>query len=290
MNTIISNRATNGIALTDSQLATLAPSIFSTTAHPERSSRYHVYPTSAVVDGMREAGFQPVMAATVHRMRNMEDERMPFAKHIIRFQQAQHLGTGMPETPEVVLINAHDGTSAYKIMAGIFRFVCSNGLVVASTSVGSIRIPHRSNPLDVVAASLEMAQHSPMLMNKVQDMRALELTESKRVELATEAAKIRFGDDWQDKLFKPEDLLTLRRYQDNGTDLWSTFNILQENCTKGNRNIRLRPYYIQNERGFMVEKTRRFRSVQSINGNVKLNQQLWQLADDFYDANKVVEV
>ena len=33
------------------------------------------------------------------------------------------------EVPEIILLTSHDGTSSYQILDGIFRYICSNGLI-----------------------------------------------------------------------------------------------------------------------------------------------------------------
>ena len=46
--------------------------------------------------------------------------------------------------PEVVFLNSHDGTSAYQLRMGIFRVVCTNGLIVSRGCVpGVLRVPSR---------------------------------------------------------------------------------------------------------------------------------------------------
>jgi hypothetical protein len=49
-----------------------------------------------------------------------------------------------PEASEIILINSHDGASSYQMLAGHFRSVCCNVLVVGDVS-SDIRIPHRDN-------------------------------------------------------------------------------------------------------------------------------------------------
>jgi hypothetical protein len=53
-----------------------------------------------------------------------------FTLHMVRFRHAEHLSPLAvgAEVPELVLVNSHDGASAYKFMAGVFRLVCSNGV------------------------------------------------------------------------------------------------------------------------------------------------------------------
>jgi len=37
--------------------------------------------------------------------------------------------------PEIVLTNSHDGYASFQLMAGVFKFVCSNGMIVADSLV-----------------------------------------------------------------------------------------------------------------------------------------------------------
>ncbi len=46
------------------------------------------------------------------------------------------------EANEIILLNSHDGTSGYQMLAGQFRFVCSNGLVCGDT-VADVQPPQR---------------------------------------------------------------------------------------------------------------------------------------------------
>jgi hypothetical protein len=61
-----------------------------------------------------------------------------FTKHMIRMRHAGQVQT-RPEANEIILINSHDGASSYQMLAGMFRFVCCNGLVVGEV-VEDIRI------------------------------------------------------------------------------------------------------------------------------------------------------
>jgi hypothetical protein len=69
-----------------------------------------------------------------------------FTKHMIRMRHAGQVNT-RPEANEIILINSHDGASSYQMLAGVFRFVCCNGLVVGDVT-NDIRIPHLCAVLD----------------------------------------------------------------------------------------------------------------------------------------------
>ena len=70
-----------------------------------------------------------------------------FTKHMIRMRHHRDSPGQVqtrPEANEIILINSHDGASSYQMLAGMFRFVCCNGLVVGEV-VDDIRIPHKGN-------------------------------------------------------------------------------------------------------------------------------------------------
>jgi hypothetical protein len=117
-------------ALSDEELRRCAPSIFATQPIDTVSNRYSFLPTSSVLKGMRENGWFPVRA---EQQSVRTEARRGFQKHLIRFARAEHLDFWDKNQvrPEVVLLNSHDKSSAYQLHCGLFRLVCSNGMVVA---------------------------------------------------------------------------------------------------------------------------------------------------------------
>ncbi len=108
--------------LSNDDIARVAPSIFAEEAHDSRSERYLYIPTIDVLDALRAEGFEPFMACQT-RVRN--EEKREHTKHMLRLR---HANTIMDkEANEIILLNSHDGTSSYQMMAGMFRFVCANG-------------------------------------------------------------------------------------------------------------------------------------------------------------------
>ncbi len=118
--------------LSDDQIRTVAPSIFADAPHQSRSERYSYVPTATVLEELRGEGFEPFM---VCQTRVRQDARRDYTKHMIRLRHASQINGR--EANEIILLNSHDGTSSYQMLAGMFRFVCSNGLVC-----GDIDLPH----------------------------------------------------------------------------------------------------------------------------------------------------
>jgi len=124
-----------GVALSDEELRPCAPSIFASQPIDTVSDRYSFLPTSSILRGMRENGWAPVRA---EQQSVRTEARRGFQKHLIRFARAEHLRSWEKNQvrPKVVLLNSHDKSSAYQLHCGLFRLVCSNGMVVALCWVG----------------------------------------------------------------------------------------------------------------------------------------------------------
>jgi len=60
--------------------------------------------------------------------------------------------------PEIILRNANDGTAAYDLMAGVWREVCLNGLVVLQSGIDSIKVRHNGRRVldDVVEGTYKV--------------------------------------------------------------------------------------------------------------------------------------
>ena len=105
--------------LTNEQIMSVAPSIFAPDKHASRSARYTYIPTSEVLDGLRKEGFSPFM---VCQTRTRDESKREHAKHMLRLRHASQIES--KEANEIILLNSHDGTSSYQMLAGIYR-LCS---------------------------------------------------------------------------------------------------------------------------------------------------------------------
>src|SRR6202023_884495 len=162
------SKARGTVAISDEELQCLAPSIFASQPIEGVSNRYSFLPTSSILKGMRENGWVPVRA---EQQSVRTEARRGFQKHLIRFARAEYLETWKKNQvrPEVVLLNSHDKSSAYQLHCGLFRLVCSNGLVVADATFQRISIKHSGfNPDSVIEASFDVLGAVPDIMNKVQ--------------------------------------------------------------------------------------------------------------------------
>lgn len=263
--------------LTLDQIAHYAPSAMAVSAHHSRSAAYTYIPTREIITGMMQHGFQPFSAS---QSRTRVEDKKEFTKHMIRFRFMGEQNTELMRVgdvvPEIVLINSHDGTSAYKLIAGMFRLVCSNGLMVSDSEIDSISVMHKGNILDnVIEGSTKLLEHSASVTGTVQKWAALQLTAGEQQAFAEAAHTLRFADS-DGKIATPitaAQLLAPRRSADNGADLWKTFNRVQENVIKGG------VHGVQRDGNGRRLRAVSTRQVKGIDQDVKLNRALWTLAE-----------
>jgi hypothetical protein len=258
------------------------PTIFAKEPHDSRSNRYVFVSTETMLRRLVEREFLPV---EVRMARSRDESRRGFQKHSIRFRHASDLGGGgerrVGDTSfEVLLRNAHDGSSSYQFMAGLLRLVCLNGMVVSDGTVGSVKVIHTGSERKQLAAVEEGAfnvlAQGPRVIDKVRAWKTIELKPGEREAFADSARTIRFGDA-NGKVDSPivaSQLLIPRRSADQGNDLWKTFNVVQENVTRGGLSA-----IVRDPRTLSGVRRRTTSEVAGIDGDIKLNKALWSLAE-----------
>lgn len=208
-------------ALTETTLRQRAPSIFDSGPMVGVSPRYTFVPTARIVDGLGEHGWVPV---NVEEQRIRNETRRGFQKHLIRFRRAEQMETLDEWNVELVLINSHDKGCAYQLHAGIYRRVCSNGLVLSEGSFEAIRFRHAGLLADeVVQASFRLLDYVPKVGELVERFRARTLEVRESLALAGHALVLRYASLAAAPI-DSETLLKARRPADEGTDLWTTMN------------------------------------------------------------------
>ena len=249
--------------LSDDQIHRVAPSIFADAPHESRSERYSYIPTAAVLTELRKEGFQPFMV-TQTRVRN--EARREHTKHMIRLRHANQVNDSIAN--EIILLNSHDGTSSYQMLAGAFRFVCSNGLVCGDI-VADVRIPHKGDIAgQVVEGAYAVLDGFERVQESREAMQAVTLDEGEAEIFARAALALKYDDSDKPAPITESQILMPRRYDDRRPDLWMAFNRVQENLTKGGL------------RGRSANGRRQqTRPVQGIDSDIRLNRSLWLLAD-----------
>lgn len=251
------------LVLTNDMIRVEAPSVFTTEAHPKKGERYAFINTVQVLDALRAEGFQPVRAKQAG---SRESTRLGFTRHVITFRQ---IGTPLiagEYIPEIVLMNAHDGSSAYRLLVGVFRVVCANGLIVAESSLAAIRVAHIGTRTiaEVVAGTHRLVAALPDVLGQVEGWRSTMLPMEQRLAYARAGLAIRYPN--RAAPIEPQQILNVRRTEDGSADLWTTFNRVQEHLVRGGL------------RGQLVTgRATTTRPIAAISTSMNLNRALWTL-------------
>ncbi|RQQ01029.1 DUF932 domain-containing protein [Burkholderia stagnalis] len=250
--------------LTDDQIRRVAPSIFAADKHDSRSDRYTYIPTIEVLNNLRAEGFQPFMAC---QTRVRAEGKREHTKHLLRLRHVTQ--TESVETPEIILLNSHDGSSSYQMLAGYFRFVCQNGLVFGDTT-HDIRTPHKGDVVHhIVNGAHEVLDGFDLIREVKQEMEAVQLDEDEQRAYASAALAVRYDVSDAPAPITEDQVLRPRRSEDVRNDLWSVFNRVQESMVRGG----LRGH---SKAGRQI----RTRAVTGIDQDLRLNRALWVLADE----------
>lgn len=260
-------------ALTNAEIARVAPSVFADEAHESRGEKYAFIPTAQVLDGLRAEGFEVFNA---QQTRCRDENKRAFTKHLLRLRHPDLATTGQvgSEVPEIVLINSHDGTSAYKLLAGFYRCVCANGLVVASSQLDDVSVRHTGRVIDdVIEGSCRVVENLKQIAPVVDQYKGIELAPDEQIVFANAALALRWDTDDQGNSLAPISAIAAlqpRRFEDRKTDLFTIYNRLQENLVKGG--VR--------GRGTTGRRTTT-RAIGGVNEDVRINRGLWLLTEQF---------
>ena len=249
--------------LSDEQIFRAAPSVFADAPHSSRSARYAYIPTADIVNGLRGEGFMPFM---VCQAKTRTEGKADYTKHLLRFR---HQGQINGDTAnEIILVNSHDGTSSYQMLAGCFRFVCHNGLICGDT-VEDLRIRHTGDILsNVIEGAYRIVGEFAQVEAGKDMMQGIDLNLRQQNAFVNAALSLRYAPD-ENSPITAQQLNQPRRTDDRGCDLWRTFNRVQENLLQGG---------LQglNRNGGRITT----RKVTSVSENVRLNRALWTLAEE----------
>lgn len=268
-------RFDTGRAMTDDELRRFAPSIFATTAHASRSDRFAPIPTIEVLRALQNEGFQPVGAKqSVARM----DDRREYTKHLIRLRRFDNVKAySVGDTVcEILLKNANDGSSAYDLMAGLFRIACLNSMVAQIGTLESVKVRHSGDVgHKVIEGTYTVLREAQKALAAPAEWSGVALGTDEKMAFAEAAHVLRFGDADGNLAtpIEPRQLLAPRRRDDTGADLWTQFNVVQENVIRGGLTGRVADR--ETRRGFRRVTTR---PVNGIDQDVKLNRALFMLA------------
>tara|TARA_R110002033_G_scaffold168059_1_gene207623 strand:+ start:182 stop:1129 length:948 start_codon:yes stop_codon:yes gene_type:complete len=282
----------NHQALNDDEIKYLCPVAFkrrmvkSEIAKLGLSKHYSFVPTMKVVDDLRALGYEVVDAKQVKARKKSTDG---YQKHMITFEHPDYkvdkvkeveIADGVTETvveptteyPQILLTNSHDGGNAFTLSAGIFRLVCSNGLVIKSEDYGSSRLVHKGYSFEAVQQLVQEFEGTiSEVLTKITAMKRKQLTDAQMLQFAKQAALLRFkaasyNENNIADVVDIDEILEATRPEDAGNGLYEVYNRVQESLINGNYHYKL------------GTKHRKGRTIKSFKQNIDVNKKLSELA------------
>jgi len=262
--------------LEDNEIKYLAPVAFKSEMTTQEianlglSDHYSFVPTMNVVRDLQTMGWDCVDAKQVKARKKSTNG---YQKHMLTFEHPKYKVEGVEEYPQLLLTNSHDGGNAFQLSAGIFRLVCSNGLVIKTEDYGTQRLIHKGYSFEAVQEMVEgFIATIDETMTRITAMKRTQLDKDQMTEFAKQAALLRFtsksyNEENIDKVVYIDELLDATRKEDNGNAVWEVFNRVQERLVGGN-------YHYKGTK----DKPRKARPIKNFQQSFEVNKKLSELA------------
>lgn len=259
-------------ALTPEQIAERAPQVYTQAPHDKVSDKYTFLPTYQIVEDMEKLGW---LVADAKTMKSKNATQKKYGKHIVMFFHPEIFikddQGGIEAYPQIMIQNNHRGWGRFKFEIGIFRLVCTNGLVIKSADYGTFDMRHLGYSFEELKTLVEKAiDILPNVVSKINTLSNKILTDKEMRKFAERAIQARFGEERLVDASEINQVLASTRQADTGDNLWVVMNRVQEHLVRG---------------GFTTvgadKKERKVRKITNMLKDVELNQKLWALTEEF---------
>lgn len=246
----------------------LAPAIFATEpASYINLKRYNFVPTTEIIEQMNSNGW---LLTDARQSKSKNSMRNSHGTHVVKFQNPEMYikdsNGGIEGRPTVVFFNSHDGTRPLQVELGIFRLVCSNGLVIKTQDLGGFRERHTRFTNDEIKSMLaEKTSLAALAVEKINAWSGIQMSPSDMRRFAADAILLRLREERSPEEHEVLGILEPKREADRVNNLWNVMNRIQENLIRG---------------GFTLGE-RSARAITNPIVDLSLNQGLWQMAEDW---------
>lgn len=231
------------------------PAIFTKTPSPKVSNRYSFADSEYYLQKFIDADW------TIHSAKQVSKSEYAPHQVILRNKDIATVGDLLPQ---LIFTNSHNGIKKMTMDTGIYRLVCSNGLVVPTSITQSLSIKH----IDLGDSTTDNIVNSfyekiPIIMNNIDRMRNKILTNDEIDNFTYNALQIRFINAVGINI---NDVVKPSRIEDYSDDLWTVFNVVQEKLIRG---------------GIQLPSKRHSRPINNFVNDNDINTKLWQLAEQY---------
>ena len=259
--------------MTQEQIQKHAPQVYTQAPFDKTSKKYTFIPTYQIIDDMKSLGWEVCDAKS---MKTDDDNQAKYGKHMVKFFNPEIFiadGNGGVEAyPQILIMNNHRGWGRFKFEIGVFRLVCSNGLVVKDKDMGSFVMRHLGYSFDELKQLVNKAVEAlPGVVQKINTLSDRVMSAREQADFAKKALEVRLGEEKVFTDYEVRQVLMSNRKEDDGNTLWKVFNRVQEHLVRG---------------GFEVEtadkkSSRKVREITNMQKDLELNQQLWALTEQY---------
>ena len=231
------------------------PAIFTKTPSPKVSNRYSFADSEYYLQKFIDADW------FIHSARQVSKSEYAPHQVILRNKDIATVGDLLPQ---LIFTNSHNGIKKMTMDTGIYRLVCSNGLVVPTSITQSLSIKHidlGDSTTDTIVNSFY--EKIPIIMNNIDRMRNKILTNDEIDNFTYNALQIRFINAVGINI---NDVVKPLRLEDYSDDLWTVFNVVQEKIIRG---------------GIQLPSKRHSRPINNFVNDNDINTKLWKLAEQY---------
>jgi hypothetical protein len=279
---LIYSRNGNNDFLTSDEIRVRAPAVYAHDYAEDLSNKYGNFNSTHAIEVMNDYGYGVTQAAQVQ---GRTEQANIHGQHLMAFAKRHEVSASTTEQPEIIFYNSHDGKSSMKLFAGVYRFICSNGIIAGEGF--DQRMIHYKNNLDsfedilkYTANSLEgIAQLTRNMKNITPEPLAIQ-------HFAETALETRYDTEERYNLglntrnifteLTINDVLTPARTQDEANNAWTVFNRVQESVLRGG----MRVLGTTKRRGRSAVTYKEAKPLSSIKQNVDVNRKLWDIAQE----------
>jgi len=255
--------------LTKEQIKEKANSIFAEKGASNTSEKYSHIPTHKVIEDMEVLGWKVSDVKQIKARKNAGHQ-----KHLVVFRNPDITINGSDGDvvfPQILLTNSSDGKNAFTFKAGLFRLVCENGLVISTQDFADLKIRHLGYDFSELQKTItSIVEKLPLTVESMNKFKQTKMTDKQILKFAKDALEARFGEVEMKRItIDYTEFIKATRKEDEGNDLWSVFNLVQEKVIDGDFNY-----------GYST-KTRKARKIKNFNKDIELNSKLYTLATEY---------
>jgi hypothetical protein len=259
----------NNEFLSKEQIKDKAKSIFAEKGSTTTSEKYTHIPTFKVIEDMELLGWKVTDVKEVKARKNAGHQ-----KHLVVFRNNDIMINGSDNDtvfPQILLTNSSDGKNAFTFRAGLFRLVCENGLVISTQDFADLKIRHLGYDFSELKKTITMmVEKLPLTVESMNKFIQTKLTDKQIEEFAKKALEIRFGEQEVKRITVDLNEFTkATRKEDEGNDLWSVFNRVQEKIIHGDFSYSF------------STRNRKARKIKNFNQDLEVNTKLFELASEY---------